>query len=43
MNKTFYETPSSEAFEVSLEGSFVNTNLQDPTEGQESGWDDGNP
>ena len=30
MNKQLYETPSSEAFAVSLEENFVDTNLPDP-------------
>ena len=40
MNKQLYDIPSSEAFEVSLEENYVQTNVQNPGEGSEQGWDD---
>ena len=42
MEKRFYETPSSEAFDVSLEENFVDTVppiVEDPgTDPEEGGW-----
>jgi len=40
-NKQIYETPSSEAFEFSLEGNIL-SNLEDTRTKPETDWDDPN-
>lgn len=42
MKKNDYETPSGEAFEVSLEGTIL-SDLENPRQGEEQGWDGDQP
>lgn len=42
MKRNDYETPSSEAFEVSLEGTIL-SDLENPQQGEEQGWDGDQP